>query len=225
MEIIPINDSKLKIMLDERDMKEYNIGEEADCASNETRHAIRNILDRAKAQIGFDTEGSEIFVQLYTSKTGGCELFVTKGSSKPQAERGIDQKSDKKAKRHNDPQKCGATDKGHALSVRGDTLPRTQRIRADRMIFSFDSIKELCRACKVLYLRNIGLLSHFYYGENSECYLVLENTGISAYSHLDKLTFILEFATREKEEHISTYLSERCRLICKDNAVELLSKF
>ncbi len=81
MELIPINDSKLKIMLDESDMKELNIYEEADCANSETRHAIRSILERAKAQIGFNTEGSEIFVQLYTSRKGGCELFVTKGMS------------------------------------------------------------------------------------------------------------------------------------------------
>ena len=68
MELIPINDSKLKIMLDESDMKELNICEEADCANNETRHAIRTILERAKNQIGFNTEGSEIFVQLYASR-------------------------------------------------------------------------------------------------------------------------------------------------------------
>ena len=78
MELIPINNSKLKIMLDENDMKEYNIGDEADCANSATRLAIRHILDCAKDKIGFNTEGAEIFVQLYTSKHGGCELFVTK---------------------------------------------------------------------------------------------------------------------------------------------------
>ena len=80
MELILISKSKLKIMLDEKDMKEYNIGDETDCARAETRRAIRTILDRAKDQIGFNTDGVEIFVQLYTSKSGGCELFVTKGN-------------------------------------------------------------------------------------------------------------------------------------------------
>ena len=96
MELIPINNSKLKIMLDESDMKEYNISDEADCANGETRQAIRHILDRARDQIGFNTEGSEIFVQLYTSKRGGCELFVTKSSfSSLKDDKQIDKKTKK----------------------------------------------------------------------------------------------------------------------------------
>ena len=78
MELILINKNKLKIMLDENDMKKYHIGSESDCAEGSTRKAIRNLLENAKDQIGFDTDGEEIFVQLYASKRGGCELFVTK---------------------------------------------------------------------------------------------------------------------------------------------------
>ncbi len=223
MELIPINDSKLKIMLDVSDMKEYNIGEDADCASNETRHAIRSILDRARAQIGFNTEGSEIFVQLYTSKSGGCELFITKGEAS--SPRPIDQKNEKKGKKRSDTQKPVPTECRSALSVRKESLPAYQRSEYQRLIFSFDSLKELSRVCKILCMRGIKLVSHVYCGEKNEFFLILDNTGMSAYSQLDRLTFIMEFGKRVRHEHISTYLSEYGRLICRDNAVETLSKF
>ena len=78
MELILISNTKLKIMLDESDMKKYHIENESDCAEFSTRKAIRSLLECAKDRIGFNTDGEEIFVQLYTSKQGGCELFVTK---------------------------------------------------------------------------------------------------------------------------------------------------
>ncbi len=223
MELIPINNSKLKIMLDVSDMKEYNIGEDADCASNETRHAIRSILDRARAQIGFNTEGSEIFVQLYTSKSGGCELFITKGETSNS--KLADQKSEKKGKKRTDTQKSAASECRNALSERKESLPAHLRMEYQRLIFSFDSLRELCKVCKILCMRRIMLVSHAYCGEKNDFFLILENTGMSAYSQLDRLTFISEFGKRVKHEHVYTYLSEYGRPICKDNAIEILSKF
>ncbi len=223
MELIPINNSKLKIMLDVSDMKEYNIGEDADCASNETRHAIRSILDKARDQIGFNTEGSEIFVQLYTSKSGGCELFITKGDSS--SNKISDQKNDKKSRKRTDSQKPVPTECRSALSVRKESMPAYPRSEYQKLIYSFDSLKELSRVCKILCMRKLNLISQVYCGEKNEFFLVLENTGMSAYSQLDSLTFIMEFGKRVRHEHISTYLSEYGRLICRDNAVEILSKY
>ncbi len=186
MELIPINDSKLKIMLDESDMKELNICDEADCANNETRHAIRRILERAKSQIGFNTEGSEIFVQLYTSRAGGCELFVTKGVS---------------------------------------GKPEEKRAMLYNMIFSFDSLDELCTVCRLLRKKGIILTSSAYIGEDGRYYIRLEDTSMSAYTRLDELSFLHEYGIRERTEHISTYLCEHSRTICSQNAVKLLSEF
>ena len=84
MELIRINENKLKIMLSEGDMKQYAL----DCASldydnTETRRAFWSILDEAKHQTGFDAASQRVFVQLYPSKEGGCEMFVTKLGSPP----------------------------------------------------------------------------------------------------------------------------------------------
>lgn len=215
MDLIPINNSKLKIMLDENDMKEYNIGDEADCANSATRLAIRHILDRAKDQIGFNTEGAEIFVQLYTSKSGGCELFVTK-SDYPQIK---EDKKTKNAKKSTGNKEC------QALAVRGETQLVSGKNDFGRMVFSFDTLRELCTACKILLKKAILIQSRAYRIGNSEFYLVLENTNTSAYTRLDKLTFLLEFGNRERADHAITYLNEHASPICETDAISTLADF
>jgi len=79
MELILISDSKLKVMLSAEDMRRYDLNceklEDEDAAS---RRAFWNILDEARQRTGFDPAGERVFVQLYPSKSGGCEMFVTK---------------------------------------------------------------------------------------------------------------------------------------------------
>ena len=79
MELILISDSKLKIMLSRQDMEYYELcNEEIDYDSTETRRAFWQILDEAKHKTGFDAAEEKVFIQLYPSKEGGCEMYVTK---------------------------------------------------------------------------------------------------------------------------------------------------
>ena len=91
MELIVINQSKLKIMLTPPDMKAYDLSPaRMDCTDEETRRSFRRIFEDARAQIGFDTTGERLFVQLYTSRGGGCEIFVTKlGGQSADADDGV----------------------------------------------------------------------------------------------------------------------------------------
>lgn len=225
VEIIPINDSKLKIMLDESDMKELHICEDADCARGETRLAIRTILERAKTQIGFNTEGSEIFVQLYTSKGGGCELFITKSNALPFASLNNEGKSDKKPQRREGPHKKKTQEESCAITPKAETLPTQRRSTIGKMIFSFESLRDMCDVCKILKEKKSGVESRAYRGADDNYYLVIENANMSAYCRLDSLTFILEYGRRERADHISTYLSECGKAICLENAIETLSDF
>lgn len=222
MELIPINESKIKIMLDESDMKELKICDEADCASHETRIAIRHILDRAKEQIGFNTEGSEIFVQLYTSKKGGCELFVTKGSSSSPDRNTLHteyQKSTKKrTKRDSTSQDC------LALSVRENTLPKSTDKCTVKMIFSFESLDNLCAASKRLVKLPQQYDSAIYKGHGDDYYLLLSSLKVSAYSRLDPISLITEYGKRERGDIFSAYLSEHCTEICASDAIEIFSR-
>ncbi len=87
MELLLINESKLKIMLSLADMEKYRLnGESMDYDNTETRSALWQILDLAKQQTGFDGCGDKLFIQVYPSRGGGCEMYVTKvgeGGGKP----------------------------------------------------------------------------------------------------------------------------------------------
>ena len=79
MELILINESKLKVMLTAADMSRYAITcDTIDYDNTETRRAFWNILDEAKHKTGFDAATDRVFIQVYPSRGGGCEMYVTK---------------------------------------------------------------------------------------------------------------------------------------------------
>lgn len=79
MELILISDSKLKIMLSQKDMIKYDLCcEDIDYSNTETRRAFWNILDEAKQKTGFDAAREKIYIQVFPLRLGGCEIFVTK---------------------------------------------------------------------------------------------------------------------------------------------------
>lgn len=84
MELIVINDSKLKIMLSPDDMRDFDLDcDSVDYSKTETRRAFWSILDEAKHRTGFDAASHKIYIQLYPCRLGGCEMYVTKiGNSK-----------------------------------------------------------------------------------------------------------------------------------------------
>ena len=79
MEIIMISDSKIKVMLSADDLKGFDLDTASlDYSNTETKRMFWDILSRAKHSIGFDTDGHRVLVQLYPSRCGGCEMFVTR---------------------------------------------------------------------------------------------------------------------------------------------------
>ncbi len=78
MEFLALGDSKLKIVMTDKDMKEYKLDTASDYSSSGYKRAFWQVLDRAKREIGFDTAGDKVLIQFYPLKSGGCEVFVTK---------------------------------------------------------------------------------------------------------------------------------------------------
>ena len=79
MDYIMINESKLKIMLEAKDLEEWDIRiDELDYSNPYAKIIFEEILDYAKSNLGFDSDGRKVLLQLYPSKDGGCELFITR---------------------------------------------------------------------------------------------------------------------------------------------------
>lgn len=237
MELILISNTKLKIMLDESDMRKYQIGSDVDCAEATTRKAIRTLLECAREQIGFNTDGMEIFVQLYTSKRGGCELFVTKSLSESDENEvherirshiATDGISEERIPRR--PSRLPEIMKGER-ETSGSTdnssykLPKVREYRNCRIAFSFSSMADLFTVCRILDRSNVRPESRAFADELGNYYLLLSGTGMSAYSRLDRLTFILEYGRRENPDCLMSYINEHGKIICREKAIETLCKF
>lgn len=79
MELLLINKNKLKIILTEKDLDSYGLTAfDFDYSDTGTRKALWDIFDRAKRTTGFDAASDKIYIQVFCSAYGGCEMFVTK---------------------------------------------------------------------------------------------------------------------------------------------------
>jgi negative regulator of genetic competence, sporulation and motility len=134
-------------------------------------------------------------------------------------------KSEKKPQRREAPQKKRAHEESCAITPKAEALPAQRRSTIGKMIFSFDSLRDMCDVCKILKNKKSGVESRAYKGAEEDYYLVIENANMSAYCRLDTLTFILEYGRRERADHINTYLSEHGKAICPDKAIETLAEF
>ena len=79
MDFLLIGESKIKIVLNEEEAGRYKLDTAAtDVGGPGARRAFWQILDRAKAEVGFDPAGDKVLIQMYPVAKGGCEIFVTK---------------------------------------------------------------------------------------------------------------------------------------------------
>ena len=143
MELILINEKKLKIMLSPDDMKEYEIDcESVDYDKTETRRAFWSILDAAKQKTGFDAASERVYIQLYPSREGGCEMYVTKIGALPSS--------------------CKTSQKG-MLRVAAER----------RLAYRFENIGELLEACSRLSSHELDCKSSAFADGAGRCYLYI----------------------------------------------------
>ena len=79
MEWIRISQNKLKLMLTAEDVRRYALTTEAEQYETMPDKSIfRAILTDVRGMCGFDATEDKVYIQMYPSKEGGCELFVTR---------------------------------------------------------------------------------------------------------------------------------------------------
>ncbi len=210
MEIMVINESKLKVTLCEEDLKRFEIrASELDYSNTETKRMFWDILNRAKHETGFDTDGRRVLVQLYPSKDGGCEMFVTKmGSISSTA----------------------ADDEDDIFTKRDERKNRLQKnknsvsLKPVYSVYAFERNEWLIKVCRRL--MDIGYIgeSSAYSCDDGKCYLFLSDISSASYIPLDEFSFILEYGKRENPETMGYYVSEYGKAICEKNAVSLLGR-
>ena len=200
MEWIRISKNKLKIMLSAEDARHYELDcKSADLGDLVTRSAFREILSDVKRQTDFDASEDKIYIQMYPSKEGGCEMYVTKLGEKSASE------------------------------DKGEHIPDSHRLRPlpkRRMAYSFDSISSLVAVCKRLsgigFAENSSAFrSHV---EKDKYFLLIEEPEENAYLPLTEHSFICEYGKSENLKNTLLFIHEHTDPICQSRAVETLSR-
>ena len=237
MELIVISETKLKIMLSPPDMVHYELeGSSLNCVDDRTRAAFRHIFEDARDEIGFDTEGERLFIQLYASRGGGCEIFVTK----------LGEKS--KISGDKEDQPTGeiaafptAVTLGDLSDAERELLKKIYAEQEEEkampltgystscgirtVILRFEESKDLTAVCKRLLEVGYKGASSAYievWEKGDRWYLLLEMEDFGICRLPVRMSFLSEYGEEVNGVHIGAFLREYGRCICGENAVEIL---
>jgi len=88
LELIRINDRKLKIMLTPSDMTHFEmnaqrLGEDTE----QMRKSFRMLMKEVRRKIDFELDDRRVSVQYFPSREGGCEMFVSCSLKRIKSER------------------------------------------------------------------------------------------------------------------------------------------
>lgn len=154
MELIVISDSKFKLMLTSSDMASY---------TGNTKEMLREIINDAQTKCGYTPISGRVFIQMYPSKEGGCELFVTK------------------LEHHRNITMRGAEERAQAEYKR--YIPQERRV-----IYSFGEMSYLLGCCNGLWQTGYsGSSSAYVDRDRSKYYLMLDNETHIASENLGTL--------------------------------------
>ena len=194
MEWIRISKNKLKIMLTAEDAHRYALSpESADLADTLTRRAFREILSDIKKETEFEENEDKLYIQMYPSREGGCELFVTR---------------------------MGVTSESESFDI-PPKKKKAETNKSVCLAFRFLKLANLLAVCRrLLALGYIGestaihddegrfwlLLSRILYPKNAE----------------EALAFLAEYGSRVSFPDITLRFPEHGKPICAENAVGTL---
>ena len=194
MEWIRIDQNKLKIMLSKEDACKYALyPETASVEDAATRRAFREILCATKSDVGIDFSEERVYIQLFPSREGGCELFVTKMG-------GREQEIEKRD-----------------MSI----APKASITASRRVCFCFWQQRDLLSSCRRLMRRGFTGESQAERDDMGRFWLFLSDDGSPLLAR-EEFGFLLEYGQMECAADASLFLLEHGKTLCASHAVETL---
>lgn len=195
MEFILIDEGRLKVALSSQELSAFGISAgNLDYTSPETRRMMKEILSRAELELGFVCNDRRTLCQVYTSKKGDCEIFITR---------------------------LDTTDSEGSVHYRA--LYNKAEELSGRGMFGFDQLEWLLSVCRRLCDVGYSGKSSAYIGDDRRFYLLLDGLYSPEYSPIDEYSFICEYGESENILATTEYLFEHGKQICGEKAVETLS--
>jgi len=194
MEVLRINDSKIKIMLNRTDVHAFGLDIDADDYNDaRMKKQVWEILDKVKAEYGFDHTAGKLLIQFYPSRDGGAELFVTILGSLP---------------------------KGREISM--SRSENVTMLDSRRRIYFFRSFRDLLQAARAVSHTKSIAHSELFFSPDEGYFLEIEERGSSRMGQICEFAILSEFAESVPPERYP-YIAERSDKLTDGNAVELLS--
>ena len=81
MDIIKIGYNSFKIALNASEAREYDFTSDEPCDDEKLKSSLKLLLERVKNKNKIDIEADKISTEIYISKDGGCEIFISKSGS------------------------------------------------------------------------------------------------------------------------------------------------
>lgn len=185
MEIMKISDTVVKITLCKSEAKEYDLNEKTELDTEEMKKAFSKLLLRAKKEVGFNFAGENIVAEIFSSKDGGYEIFVS-----------YHRPEEKMYKERPDP-----------------------KAKVQKHMFLLDNIDNLLVIFSRLKNANYSGESALYYDTVGKKYYIM----LDPVSKKDlRYAFLNEYG-RFLRTSGASYIQENLLVICKENAVEMIS--
>lgn len=205
MKIEKLNDDKIRITLNIKDLEENHIDFQTFMSNSiESQELFLNMLDQAEKELGFVTDDYRVMIEALATANGNFVLTVTR------FEQQIDKTFTKKKK----------------VNIKR----KTTAINTDKAIYCFNSFDEYCNFCSFL---NNNILKHInnfadsvsLFEYKNKYYLVFSNIHINNSLLKTFCSGITEFARFVNEcELFESKLKEYGNLIIKDNAIDTCIK-
>ncbi len=210
MELIVINENKLKVMMNKTDMKTYGLDEnEFHCSITNTRAILDKILHNSPIRTGFEniSNDDKILIQLYPDKNGGCELYVTKIM--------LDEREDELFMPRENEERY----------LLPKYTAKKQGMKIPIVSYKFDKLEYALKAAKEMIQRNYNGASSFYRDYEGKYFLFVNNSKNETSENQVTIDFLSEFGELWNLENSQMLLTEHGTCIFKENAIEQLVEF
>lgn len=210
MEMILISDNKLKIILSSEELESFDLTVDIlDYGNTETKRMLWDLLSKAKHSIGFNPDGYRVFVQLYPSRDGSCELFVTKIVS---SDKSICDIFSSEREEYEDAELCD-----QEYSIPEDTLAQKNTV-----VFAMESLNVLNDACRRISNTSFSGDSSVYIFNGTFYLLLFVDTPYINYP-IDEISFLGEYGTQSHSKELLMSIYEFGKAICEGNAIKIFS--
>lgn len=210
MELIVINESQIKLTLTPADLDRYPPDAEEGALFRAILRDACRMGEReggtAPIPAGFADRGGKLFVQMYPSRRGGCELFVTR---LPPARASLDGDGI--------PDRSAAGENALGTDTRSRRYP-SPSVSERRAVYRFGELALLLRCCSALSrtMAGDGLEESAAFADRDRrsYYLVLPG----------EVPFVSEYLGALCPGGTFSYIHEHCDPICGGNAVRTLGE-